>query len=257
MTTDFITVKQVTKTYEGKGGEIKALKDISLSIQKGTTLGIIGESGSGKTTLGKLIAGIEKPSTGKIDYNGKVVHTLKSKEKRNFLQKVQFIFQDSTAALNPRWKVRDSVTEGYISFGLGNKKEKDKVADDALERVGLDRRYMDRYPHEFSGGQRQRIAIARALICEPEVLILDEPISALDVSLQIQIVHLLQKIQKEQGYTYLFIAHDLPMVHYLCEKVAVLYKGELVEFGDTDEVFRNPQHSYTKTLLESTPKISG
>ena len=248
MMTDLITVKQVTKTYGSKSKEITALKDISLSIPKGTTLGIIGESGSGKTTLGKLIAGIESPTSGEIDYNGQVVHMLKSAHKRDFLQKVQFIFQDSTAALNPRWKIRDSVTEGYISFGLGDKGLKDKVAGDALERVGLDRRYIDRYPHEFSGGQRQRIAIARALLCEPEVLILDEPISALDVSLQ---------IQKEQGYTYLFIAHDLPMVHYLCEKVAVLYKGELVEFGNTDEVFRNPQHSYTKTLLASTPKISG
>ncbi|HDR3895284.1 ABC transporter ATP-binding protein [Bacillus sp. FSL W7-1334] len=240
MTTDLITIKQVTKTYGSKSKEITALKDISLSIPKGTTLGIIGESGSGKTTLGKLIAGIESPTSGEIDYNGQVVHKLKSAHRRDFLQ-----------------KVRDSVTEGYISFGLGDKGLKDKVAGDALERVGLDRRYIDRYPHEFSGGQRQRIAIARALLCEPEVLILDEPISALDVSLQIQIVHLLQKIQKEQGYTYLFIAHDLPMVHYLCEKVAVLYKGELVEFGNTDEVFCNPQHSYTKTLLASTPKISG
>ncbi|MEC3539314.1 ATP-binding cassette domain-containing protein [Bacillus thuringiensis] len=257
MTTDLITIKQVTKTYGSKSKEITALKDISLSIPKGTTLGIIGESGSGKTTLGKVVAGIESPTSGEIDYNGQVVHKLKSAHRRDFLQKVQFIFQDSTAALNPRWKVRDSVTEGYISFGLGDKGLKDKVAGDALERVGLDRRYIDRYPHEFSGGQRQRIAIARALLCEPEVLILDEPISALDVSLQIQIVHLLQKIQKEQGYTYLFIAHDLPMVHYLCEKVAVLYKGELVEFGNTDEVFCNPQHSYTKTLLASTPKISG
>ncbi|MDH2890054.1 ATP-binding cassette domain-containing protein [Bacillus cytotoxicus] len=257
MTTEFITVKQVTKIYGSKEKGLAALKDISLSIPKGTTLGIIGESGSGKTTLGKLIAGIEKPSSGEIAYNGQIVHALNRKEKRDFLQKVQFIFQDSTAALNPRWKIRDSVAEGYISFGLGDKKEKDKVAGDALERVGLDRRYIERYPHEFSGGQRQRIAIARALICEPEVLILDEPISALDVSLQIQIVHFLQQIQREQGYTYLFIAHDLPMVHYLCEKVAVMYKGELVEFGDTDEVFRNPQHFYTKTLLESTPKISG
>ena len=198
MTTDLITVKQVTKTYGSKNKEIAALKDISLSIPKGTTLGIIGESGSGKTTLGKLIAGIESPTSGEIDYNGQVVHKLKATHKRDFLQKVQFIFQDSTAALNPRWKVRDSVTEGYISFGLGDKGLKDKVAGDALERVGLDRRYIDRYPHEFSGGQRQRIAIARALLCEPEVLILDEPISALDVSLQIQIVHLPQKFKRNK-----------------------------------------------------------
>lgn len=150
MTTDLITVKQVTKTYGSKSKEITALKDISLSIPKGTTLGIIGESGSGKTTLGKLIAGIESPTFGEIDYNGQVVHMLKSAHKRDFLQKVQFIFQDSTAALNPRWKIRDSVTEGYISFGLGDKGLKDKVAGDALERVGLDRRYIDRYPHEFS-----------------------------------------------------------------------------------------------------------
>ena len=208
MTTDLITVKQVTKTYGSKNKEIAALKGISLSIPKGTTLGIIGESGSGKTTLGKLIAGIERPTSGEIDYNGQVVHKLKSAHKRDFLQKVQFIFQDSTAALNPRWKVRDIVTEGYISFGLGDKGLKDKVAGDALERVGLDRRYIDRYPHEFSGGRDNvNVCHCKSVIIEPEVLILDEPISALDVSLQIQIVHLLQKIFKRNKAIHIYLSH--------------------------------------------------
>ncbi|MEJ9212565.1 ABC transporter ATP-binding protein [Bacillus smithii] len=240
---------------EGKPNMVKAVDDISFDIYKGETLGLVGESGCGKSTTGRTIIRLYEATGGKVLFQGKDVHGRKSKkELKEFNRKMQMIFQDPYASLNPRMKVADIIAEGIDIHGLAKSKEErmEKVYK-LLETVGLKKDHADRYPHEFSGGQRQRIGIARALAVEPEFIIADEPISALDVSIQAQVVNLLKKLQKEKGLTYLFIAHDLSMVKYISDRIGVMYFGKLVELAPSEELYRNPLHPYTQSLLSAIP----
>lgn len=239
----------------GKPNEVKAVDDISFDIFKGETLGLVGESGCGKSTTGRTIIRLYDATGGEVIFNGKDVHGKKSKaELKEFNRKMQMIFQDPQASLNPRMKVSDIIAEGIDIHGLAKTKQErmDRVVE-LLETVGLNKEHANRFPHEFSGGQRQRIGIARALAVEPEFIIADEPISALDVSIQAQVVNLLKKLQKEKGLTYLFIAHDLSMVKYISDRIGVMYFGKLVELATAEELYNNPIHPYTQSLLSAIP----
>lgn len=239
----------------GKKNEVRAVNDISFDVYRGETFGIVGESGCGKSTTGRAIIRLYDITGGEVFFEGKNVHCKKSKpELRLFNRKVQMIFQDPYASLNPRMTVGDIVAEGIDIHQLAaNKEERMRKVYKLLETVGLNREHASRYPHEFSGGQRQRIGIARALAVEPELIIADEPISALDVSIQAQVVNLLQKLQRDRGITFLFIAHDLSMVKYFSDRIGVMYYGELVELASSDELYKNPLHPYTKSLLSAIP----
>ncbi|KIL47409.1 ABC transporter ATP-binding protein [Jeotgalibacillus campisalis] len=240
---------------KGKKNEVRAVNDISFDIYKGETLGLVGESGCGKSTTGRTIIRLYNATDGEVLYKGENVHDTKNKSKTlEFNRTMQMIFQDPYASLNPRMKVNDIIAEGIDLHGLAKtKEERSKMVFDLLETVGLNRDHAGRYPHEFSGGQRQRIGIARALAVDPEFIIADEPISALDVSIQAQVVNLLKKLQREKGLTFLFIAHDLSMVKYISDRIGVMYYGRLVELTTSDELYRNPLHPYTKSLLSSIP----
>ena len=230
---------------------LKAVDNVTMDIYKGEVLSLVGESGSGKTTLGRTLSILYPKTAGKIILDGKSTDDYKTKE---FTKKVQMIFQDPQASLNPRMTVGDIIAEGIDIHKLASsKKERMEKVYNLLEIVGLNREHASRFPHEFSGGQRQRIGIARALAIDPEVLICDEPISALDVSIQAQVVNLLKDLQKERNLTLLFIAHDLSMVKYISDRVAVMYRGKVVELGEPDAVYSNPIHSYTKSLLSAVP----
>ena len=237
-----------------KNFTVKAVDDVSIEVYKGETLGIVGESGCGKTTCGRTAIGLYAPTSGKTLYRGKEIHSLKGAERKAFTKDVQVVFQDPYSSLDPKMRVIDIVSEGLISHNLvsGNAEKKEAVQE-LLKLVGLRSEHATRYVHEFSGGQRQRIGIARALAVSPEFILCDEPISALDVSIQAQIVNLLMRLQKDRGFTYLFIAHDLAMVRHISDKVAVMYLGKIVEMGRTEQLFKSPQHPYTKALLESIP----
>jgi oligopeptide transport system ATP-binding protein len=239
----------------GKPNMVKAIDDISFDIYKGETLGLVGESGCGKSTTGRTIIRLYDATDGEVLFNGENVHGKKSKKQlKDFNRKMQMIFQDPYASLNPRMKVVDIIAEGIDIHGLAKTKEErlERVYS-LLETVGLNREHANRYPHEFSGGQRQRIGIARALAVKPEFIIADEPISALDVSIQAQVVNLLKKLQREHGLTYLFIAHDLSMVKYISDRIGVMYFGKLVELAPADELYSNPLHPYTQSLLSAIP----
>jgi len=237
-----------------KKGTLMAVDDVSFDIYKGETLGLVGESGCGKTTCGRTIIGVYPATDGRIEYRGKDVTNLKGEDKRWFKKRVQMIFQDPYASLDPRMTVGDIIAEGMENFGLyPNPKEREKRVQELLALVGLNKEHINRFPHEFSGGQRQRIGIARALAVDPEFIVCDEPISALDVSIQAQVVNLLVKLQKELKLTYLFIAHDLSMVKHISDRVGVMYMGHIVELASSDELYRNPQHPYTKALLSAIP----
>lgn len=231
---------------------IKAIDDVSLDIYKGEFLGLIGESGSGKSTLGKSIVGINKITGGEIKYDGITISDKKSKRiKREIIsKKIQFIFQDSTSCLNSRMTVKDIIEEPMKLQKLyKSKKEREKVVYDLLDVVGLDRSSINKYPYDLSGGQRQRVGIARAISTKPEFIISDEPIASLDVSMQAQIINLFKKIKKNNNLTFLFISHDLSMVRYISDRIAVIYKGKIVEVAPTDELYSNPIHPYTKMLI--------
>ncbi|TJX28905.1 ABC transporter ATP-binding protein, partial [Staphylococcus haemolyticus] len=234
---------------EGKRNEVRAIEDISFDIYKGETLGLVGESGCGKSTTGKAIIKLNDITSGEILYEGQDIQKIsKRKDLLKFNKKIQMIFQDPYASLNPRLKVMDIVAEGIDIHKLANsKKDRKRRVYDLLETVGLSKEHANRYPHEFSGGQRQRIGIARALAVEPEFIIADEPISALDVSIQAQVVNLMLKLQKERGITFLFIAHDLSMVKYISDRIAVMHFGKIVELGSADEIYYHPLHDYTKS----------
>ncbi|MBS3611331.1 ABC transporter ATP-binding protein, partial [Staphylococcus aureus] len=228
----------------------------SFDIYKGETLGLVGESGCGKSTTGKSIIKLNDITSGEILYEGTDIQKIKKrKDLLKFNKKIQMIFQDPYASLNPRLKVMDIVAEGIdIHHLASDKRDRKKRVYDLLETVGLSKEHANRYPHEFSGGQRQRIGIARALAVEPEFIIADEPISALDVSIQAQVVNLLLKLQRERGITFLFIAHDLSMVKYISDRIAVMHFGKIVEIGPSEEIYQNPLHDYTKSLLSAIPQ---
>ncbi|MGM9923961.1 MAG: ABC transporter ATP-binding protein [Bacillus sp. (in: firmicutes)] len=252
-----LEVKHLKQYFnEGKHNMVKAVDDISFTIYKGETLGLVGESGCGKSTTGRTIIRLYEATGGEVLFRGENVHGKKSKEEmKDFNRKMQMIFQDPYASLNPRMKVGDIIAEGIDIHGLAASKE-DRMNQvyHLLETVGLNREHASRYPHEFSGGQRQRIGIARALAVQPDFIIADEPISALDVSIQAQVVNLMKQLQKEKGLTYLFIAHDLSMVKYISDRIGVMYFGKLVEITTSEELYNNPLHPYTRSLLSAIPQ---
>ncbi|HEH3026838.1 TPA: ATP-binding cassette domain-containing protein [Staphylococcus aureus] len=252
-----LSIKNLKQYFNaGKKNEVRAIENISFDIYKGETLGLVGESGCGKSTTGKSIIKLNDITSGEILYEGIDIQKFrKRKDLLKFNKKIQMIFQDPYASLNPRLKVMDIVAEGIDIHHLAtDKRDRKKRVYDLLETVGLSKEHANRYPHEFSGGQRQRIGIARALAVEPEFIIADEPISALDVSIQAQVVNLLLKLQRERGITFLFIAHDLSMVKYISDRIAVMHFGKIVEIGPAEEIYQNPLHDYTKSLLSAIPQ---
>lgn len=255
--TKLLEVKHL-KQYFNKGikNEVRAIEDISFDIYKGETLGLVGESGCGKSTTGKAIIKLNDITSGEIIYDGTDIHNIRKRQDMlKFNKKIQMIFQDPYASLNPRLKVMDIVGEGIDIHHLAtDKRNRKKRVYDALETVGLSKEHANRYPHEFSGGQRQRIGIARALAVEPEFIIADEPISALDVSIQAQVVNIMLRLQREKGITFLFIAHDLSMVKFISDRIAVMHFGKIVELGPADDIYNHPLHDYTKSLLSAIPQ---
>lgn len=251
-----LEVKNLKQYFNvGTKNEVRAVDDVSFDIYEGETLGLVGESGCGKTTTGRAIIRLYNPTSGEIFFDGTEIHTLhERKEQLAFRKDMQMIFQDPYASLNPRMKVRDIVAEGLKIHGLATtEKEVDDRVAELLDLVGLNKDHSSRYPHEFSGGQRQRIGIARALAVNPKLIIADEPISALDVSIQAQVVNLLMELQKKQKLTFLFIAHDLSMVKYISNRIGVMYFGKLVELAPADDVYNKPLHPYTESLLSAIP----
>ena len=252
-----LEVRGLSKSYKvgsefGRSTYAKAAENISFVIEPGTTMGLVGESGSGKSTVARMITGLVAPDAGEILLNGTNIFSTRLAA-RKMARLVQIVFQDPTSSLNPRWKAGNLIGEGIALHRLYPQSEIPARVTDLAVRCGLSADSLDRYPHEFSGGQRQRIAIARALAVEPSVVVLDEPVSALDVSVQAQILVLLQRLQEEFNLTYLLIAHDLAVVERFCDHIAVMRRGEIVERGVPEEVHRNPQHPYTKALIEAHP----
>jgi peptide/nickel transport system ATP-binding protein len=249
-----VSIKNLKKYFEiDKNLCLRAVDDVTIDIYKGETLGLVGESGCGKSTFGRTVLNIYDATSGSIEFQGKNICEMSKKEKREFDKRAQMIFQDPYASLNPRMLVSNIVAEGIDIYGLLKGKQRQEKIYELLELVGLNKEHLNRFPHEFSGGQRQRIGIARALALNPDFIVCDEPISALDVSVQAQVVNLLRNLQKQYGLTYLFIAHDLSMVRYISDRVAVMYLGEIVELASSDELYNNPSHPYTQALLSAIP----
>jgi peptide/nickel transport system ATP-binding protein/oligopeptide transport system ATP-binding protein len=254
MTVPLLELKALKKYFViSKHQRLKAVDGISFSVRKGETFGLVGESGSGKSTLGRTVVGLYEPTGGSIFYEGRDINTFNRKEKREFNRYMQMIFQDPHASLNPRMTVNDLVAEGIDAYKLAKGKERQDRIYELLEKVGLNKEHAKRYPHEFSGGQRQRIGIARALAVNPTFIVADEPISALDVSIQAQVINLMEDLQEQEGLTFLFIAHDLGMVKHISDRIGVLYLGNMMEMGKSDEIFTNPLHPYTQALLSAIP----
>lgn len=255
MSKNILEVKNLKKYFRVAGKRtLKAVDGVSFFIREGETLGLVGESGCGKTTCGRTCIGLYDKTDGTVLFDGKDVHSLKGREIKTFKKNVQMIFQDPYASLNPRMTVADIISEGIDIHNLAkNKEERSALVYKYLTLVGLNKEHANRFVHEFSGGQRQRIGIARALAVEPKFIVLDEPISALDVSIQAQVVNLLIKLQKEMKLTYLFVAHDLSMVKHISDRVAVMYLGSMVEITTSEELYKNPMHPYTKALLSAIP----
>ncbi|XPV74832.1 MAG: ABC transporter ATP-binding protein [Desulfovibrio sp.] len=257
-----LKLKDVTKTYTVRSGilgltstPVQAVDGVTLQLTQGETLGLVGESGCGKSTLARLVTALEKPTSGTLEFKDKIISKgLKGKHKKEFYRNVQMVFQDPFSSLNPRQKVGDIITEPLHIHNIGSKHDRIQKAKELLDIVGLPASATQLYPHEFSGGQRQRIAIARALALEPELIICDEAVSALDVSIQAQILNLLEKLQKERNLTYLFISHDLSVVGHLSDRVAVMYLGKIIEIAPADIIFTYPLHPYTQALLAAIPQ---
>ena len=239
--------------FQRSVGEIRAVDDVTFDIYRGETLGLVGESGCGKTTTARAILQLNRPTAGRIYLDGVDLTRLKGNKLRQVRRRMQMIFQDPYASLNPRMTVGSIIGEPLKIYGVARGKEKQQRVEELLQLVGLDPHFANRYPHEFSGGQRQRIGIARALALQPDLVVCDEPISALDVSIQAQVVNLLEELQQDFGLTYLFIAHDLSMVRHISDRVAVMYLGKIVEMTDRDTLFSNPLHPYTQALLSAVP----
>ncbi|MHB1684595.1 MAG: ABC transporter ATP-binding protein [Bacilli bacterium] len=252
---ELLQLRNVSKHFKSGRSVVKAVDGLNLVMESGKTLGLVGESGCGKSTTGRLVLGLNPPTAGEIRFKGSDIYRLSKVERTRFRRSVQMIFQDSYSSLDPRMNVGNIIAEGMDVQRLIAPKERRERVLALMERVGLRKDYISRFPHEFSGGQRQRIGIARALSVNPELVIADEPISALDVSIQAQVMSLLESLQEEFGLTYMFISHDLTMVEYISDFVAVMYLGKLVEYGECDEIYQNPQHPYTKTLISAIPTI--
>lgn len=260
MTNVLLQVDKLKKFFPINGGifgkqigNVKAVDDISFVVHKGETLGLVGESGCGKSTTGRMLMRLIEPTEGKVIFDGKDLTTLSNSEMRKMRRELQMVFQDPFASLNPRHTVEKILEEPLIVHGIGDRNERKKLVADMLEIVGLSSYHAKRYPHQFSGGQRQRIGIARALMTKPKLIIADEPVSALDVSIQSQVLNLLEDLQKEFGLTYIFIAHDLGVVRHISDRVGVMYLGRLVEISDSDALYEEPLHPYTKALLAAVP----
>jgi oligopeptide/dipeptide ABC transporter ATP-binding protein len=257
---DLLVVRDLKKYFPVKGGlmrrtvaEVKAVDGVSFTIRRGETLGLVGESGCGKSTTGRTVLRLLPASGGEVLFDGKDVLKAGGRDLKNLRRDMQIVFQDPYASLDPRITVGESIVEGLKIHRIGNGKEQNRRVNDVLRRVGLRPELARRFPHEFSGGQRQRIGIARALIMEPKLIICDEPVSALDVSIQSQVLNLLNELQDELGLTYLFIAHNLSVVEHISDRVGVMYLGKMVELATRDELFRNPMHPYTKALMSAIP----
>lgn len=248
-----LEVKHLKKYFKVSSGVVKAVDDVSFAIRKGETFGLVGESGCGKSTTGRTIIRLYEATAGEVIFKGVNISKLSKKDARKFTREMQMIFQDPYASLNPRMSIADIIGEGIDIHKLSKGEERRQRIYELLDTVGLNKEHANRFAHEFSGGQRQRIGIARALAVDPEFIVCDEPISALDVSIQAQVVNLLQDLQKEKGLTYLFIAHDLSMVKHISDRIAVMYLGQIVELAESVELSTNPLHPYTEALLSAIP----
>lgn len=249
-----LEVQGLTKYFDAaKGKKVHAVENVSFTLERGETLGIVGESGCGKSSMGRTILKIHDSTSGKIIFDGVDITKFSNKQMNPYRKRMQMIFQDPYASLNPRMTVGEIIEEPMVIHNMGTPKERKAIVQDLIQTVGLKPDHIRRYPFEFSGGQRQRIGIARALALNPEFIVCDEPISALDVSIQAQVINLLEKLQHERGFSYLFIAHDLEMVHHISHKIGVMYLGNMVEFGTSDEVYKTPLHPYTKALISASP----
>jgi ABC-type oligopeptide transport system ATPase subunit len=257
-----VEVRHLTKQFVRSGGffsatsVVRAVNDVSFDVEEGETFGLVGESGSGKSTTGRCLLRLIEPSSGDVRFRGEDVLSFDRTRLRAARREMQMVFQDPFSSLNPRLRVRDIVEEPLIIHRIGSRPERRDQVGELFRLVGLDPAHLERYPHEFSGGQRQRIGLARALALRPSFIIADEPVSALDVSIQAQVINLLLDLQQQLKLTYLFIAHDLRLVRHICSRTAVMYLGKIVESGDTASIFANPQHPYTRALLSAIPVMS-
>lgn len=257
MKTNLLAVENLTKYFPSKGGHgvVHAVEDVSFSLERGKSLGVVGESGCGKSTLARVLLRLLEPTSGRVFLDGEDLNDLTAHELRARRRQMQLIFQDSYASLDSRQKIGDIIAEPLVIHKVGNRSKRKEMVSELLRTVGLEPEAASRYPHEFSGGQRQRIGIARAVALQPKLVIADEPVSALDVSIQSQVLNLLVDLREQLGLSYIFISHDLAVVEHVCDTVAVMYLGELVEKAETDSLFSKPKHPYTKALLSAIPRV--